>query len=243
MPEGPSIVILKEKIAHLKHKIISEATGYAEIDMPALEHKKIMDFKSWGKHFLICFNDFTIRVHFGLFGSYQFDEPKKVNPKLALHFNDGAVYFYVATITRLDKPLNELYDWEADVMSDSWNPEKALEKVQAHTKSKICDVLLDQKIFSGVGNIIKNEILYRCKIHPESIIEKIPLSKLKCIVKESREYSFDFLRWRKANELSKHFEVYQQKANQSHKKDVQRKDTGATKRTSYFIPEIQKLYH
>lgn len=77
MPEGPSIVILKEKVNYLKQKIVAEASGYADLEMGAFEHRKIIDFKSWGKHFLICFSDFTIRIHFGLFGSYQLHEPKK----------------------------------------------------------------------------------------------------------------------------------------------------------------------
>lgn len=242
MPEGPSIVILKEKISYLKHKIVLEASGYADVDMDAIHHKKIMDFKSWGKHFLICFNGFTIRIHFGLFGSYQFHKPKKVNPKIALHFKDDDVYFYVCTVKRIDEPLDEVYDWEADVMGDHWNPSKALQKIKTLGHKKICDALLDQSIFAGVGNIIKNEVLYRSKVHPESVIEKLPEEKLKKIIKECRVYSFDFLKWKKNNELSKHFEVYEQKELKSNGKEVLRKETGATKRISYFVEKEQELY-
>lgn len=242
MPEGPSILILAEKIAYLKHKIVFEATGYAELDMDEISHKKIMDFKTWGKHFLICFNDFTIRIHLGLFGSYQFHEPKKVNPKIALHFNDDAVYFYVCTVKRIDRPLDEIYDWSADVMGDKWSASKALKKLEGMASKKICDVLLDQQVFSGVGNIIKNEVLYRCKVHPESLVGQIPLAKLKAIVKECRTYSYDFLNWKRKNELSKHFEVYEQKEARKSGKKVLRKDTGKGKRSSYFVEEEQVLY-
>jgi len=242
MPEGPSIVILKEAVAHLKHKIVAEASGYAELDMDELSHKKVMDFKSWGKHFLICFADFTIKIHFGLFGSYQLHEPKKVNPKLALHFNDDSVYFYVCTVKRLDGPLDKIYDWEADVMGDQWKPLKAFKRLKAQPDSMISDVLLDQEIFSGVGNIIKNEVLYRCRVHPESLVKDIPDAKLKAIVRECRTYSFDFLRWKSNKELSKHFEVYEQKSNKGSGKAVIRKETGKTKRSSYFIEGKQKFY-
>lgn len=242
MPEGPSIVILKDAVAHLKHKIVSEASGYADLDMDGLIHKKVMDFKSWGKHFLICFADFTIKIHFGLFGSYQLHKPKKVNPKLALHFNDDSVYFYVCTVKRLDQPLNDVYDWEADVMGDHWKPLKALRRLRSQPEQMISDVLLDQKIFSGVGNIIKNEVLYRCRVHPESLVKNIPEAKLKAIVKECRTYSFDFLRWKSNGELSKHFEVYEQKSDKGSGRAVIRKETGKAKRTSYFIEKTQKLY-
>lgn len=243
MPEGPSIVILKEKISYLKNKIVMEADGYGKLDMEAIQHKKILEFKSWGKNFFICFSDFSIRIHFGLFGSYQFHEPKKVNPKLALHFNDDAVFFYVCTIQRIDQPLEELYDFEADVMSDQWKSAKALKRLENNTDKMICDVLLDQKIFSGVGNIIKNEVLYRAKVHPESLVGAIPPTKLKLIIKECRLYSFDFLKWKKNNELSKHFQVYEQKQlKDKPERKVIRRDTGSTKRSSYFVAQEQKLY-
>lgn len=242
MPEGPSIIILKEKISYLKNKVVSEASGYAEIDKEALSHKKIIDFKSWGKHFFICFNDFTIRIHFGLFGSYQFHEPKKVNPKLALHFNDDHVYFYVCTVERLDAPLDELYDFTADIMSDQWDAAKALKKIKDLPDSQIADLLLDQKIFSGAGNIIKNEVLYRAGVHPESLASKIPAAKLKLIIEETRNYSFDFLKWKKADQLTKNFEVYSRKESRYSGKAVTKKDTGKSKRSSYFSDTEQKLY-
>lgn len=242
MPEGPSIVILKEKIEYLKHKVVSEASGYADLNMEELSQRKIMDFKSWGKHFLICFSDFTIKIHFGLFGSYQFHEPRKVNPKIALHFNDDSVYFYVCTVKRLDQPLDEVYDWSADVMGDSFSVAKTLKKLQKVPDRMICDVLLDQNIFSGVGNIIKNEVLYRCGVQPESLVGKIPSAKLKAIVEESRTYSFDFLKWRKKNQLSRHYDVYRQEKARTTGKGVTRKDTGKTKRSSFFVEKEQKLY-
>lgn len=33
-------------------------------------------------------------------------------------------------------------------------------------------LLLEKEIFAGVGNIIKNEMLYRARVHPESIVGK-----------------------------------------------------------------------
>jgi len=242
MPEGPSIIILKEKISYLQHKFVSEASSYAEIDMDAISNKKILDFKSWGKHFFICFSDFTIRIHFGLFGSYQFHEPKKVNPKIALHFNNDDVYFYVCTVERLEGPLEEKYDFTADVMGDDWDPAKALLKLKDFPDMQIADLLMDQQIFSGVGNIIKNEVLYRAGVHPESLAGKIPAARLKSIVKEARDYSFDFLRWKKDNQLTKNLEIYRRKETRSTHKEVKKKDTGKSKRSSYFCVAEQKLY-
>ena len=52
MPEGPSIVILKEEVQAFKGKKIIEVSGNSKIDYQQLQNKTVTDFKSWGKHFL-----------------------------------------------------------------------------------------------------------------------------------------------------------------------------------------------
>jgi endonuclease-8 len=54
--------------------------------------------------------------------------------------------------------------------------------------------LLDQHVFSGVGNIIKNEVLHRIRVHPESTVGGLPSRKLGEMIRQARDYSFDFLR-------------------------------------------------
>ena len=91
MPEGPSIVILKGAVAAFKGKKIIEVSGNTSIDKERLLNKKIVDFKSWGKHFLICFKGFTVRIHFLLFGSYMINETKDRPIRLGLVFNKGSI--------------------------------------------------------------------------------------------------------------------------------------------------------
>lgn len=55
------------------------------------------------------------------------------------------------------------------------------------------------------------------------------------------KYSFDFLKWKRKKELSKHFEVYEQaKCHNGHKLTV--KNTGKSHRRSYFCPKCQVEY-
>ena len=51
-------------------------------------------------------------------------------------------------------------------MSDEWDPRAAMKKVRTFPRAEIADVLLDQAIFAGVGNIIKNEVLFRTRVSP-----------------------------------------------------------------------------
>jgi endonuclease-8 len=75
-------------------------------------------------------------------------------------------------------------------------------------RNLVCDALLDQNVFAGVGNIIKNEVLYRIKVHPCSKLGALPPAKLKQLVEEARTYSYQFLEWKKAFVLRKHWLVH-----------------------------------
>ncbi len=84
MPEGPSIILVKEAVTQFTGKKIIAVSGNCKIDQTLLLYKKIIEFKSWGKHFLICFKGLTLRVHFLMFGSYSINEKK---PDRAIRLN------------------------------------------------------------------------------------------------------------------------------------------------------------
>lgn len=102
MPEGPSIIILKELAAPFKNKKVLTVTGNSKIEKERARGKTVTDFKSWGKHFLICFNTFTIRIHFLLFGSYRINEERTMEPRLSLAFKNGVLNFYACSVKILD---------------------------------------------------------------------------------------------------------------------------------------------
>ncbi|HZB14754.1 MAG TPA: DNA-formamidopyrimidine glycosylase family protein, partial [Chryseolinea sp.] len=157
--EGPSLVILKESIKSFKRKKILAASGTAKIDTQELIGQKIVDFKSWGKHFLIVFKKFSLRLHFLMFGSYRINEQKLATPRLSLKFEEGELNFYTCSVVKIEGELDNIYDWAGDVMSSQWNSAKARRKIKLRPEATVSDILLDQTIFAGVGNIIKNEVL------------------------------------------------------------------------------------
>lgn len=168
VPEGPSIVILREQLAHLRGRKILRAEGNAKIPMSRLVGQRILALRSWGKHFLVELPGFSVRVHFLMFGSYTIDERKDREPRLRLAVRGSEVNFYSCAIRLVEGDLDDTYDWSADVMSDAWDATAARRKLRAMPDAFICDALLDQSVFSGVGNIIKNEVLFRVREHPLS---------------------------------------------------------------------------
>ena len=242
MPEGPSIFILKESLYLFKGQEIIEVKGNSKIDQIRLLDQSVLDFKSWGKHLLICFKDFTVKIHLVMFGSYTINEEKEREPRLFLSFSNGYVNFYSCSVTILEGYVDSLYDFTSDVMNENWDEKKALVKLRNIPNTLICDALLEQDIFSGVGNIIKNETLFRVGIQPESLVGNIPVTKLKKLIVEARNYSFDFLRWRKEFVLKKHYLIYNQKLCSNCGSTIKRKNTGVKNRRSFFCEQCQKLY-
>jgi endonuclease-8 len=243
MPEGPSIIILKEAVSVYARKKILHASGNTQQFDPAmLEGKSIRSFKSWGKHFLICFPTFTLRIHFLLFGSYLINERKDKIPRLSLQFKNGEINFYACGLRLLEEPLDDLYDWAADVMSDQWDPAQALQKLKDNPDMLVCDALLDQSIFSGSGNIIKNEVLFRTHIHPQSLVGKLPAAKRRQLVDEVVRYSFDFLAWKREFTLRKHWQAHTKKTCPRDGAPLQKAYLGKTNRRTFYCDVCQKLY-
>jgi endonuclease-8 len=244
MPEGPSIVILKELIQELNlvDKEIIEVSGNTKIEKERMLNQRVRDFKTWGKHFLICFDTFSLRIHFMLFGTYRINERKESTPRLSLRFDDTEINFYTCSLQFIEGDINETYDWTADVMSDTWNPEAAMNKLLSIPNVLACDVLLDQTIFAGSGNIIKNEVLFRIRVHPLSKIGQIPEEKLSELIAEARNYSFDFLQWKKAYTLKAHWLAHAKKICPRCDIPLHKAYLGKTNRRSFFCTNCQILY-
>jgi endonuclease-8 len=242
MPEGPSLVIAKETMLPFIGKKVLEATGNAKIDKSLLTNQTITDIKTWGKQLLICFESFSLRVHFLMFGTWLVNERKETSLRLSLQFKKGELNFYTCSVRLITEPLEEWYDFSADVLNEHWNARKAGQKLKEDPFRSVCDVLLDQNIFSGVGNIIKNEVLFRIRVHPKSIMGKLPPRQKSALVREARKYSIDFLKWKRNYELRKHWQIYTKKTCPRDHTPVKKEYLGVGKRRTFFCNECQILY-
>lgn len=244
MPEGPSILLMKENLQKFCGQKVLNANGNARIDMSALKGKTLLKIKTFGKQTYLVFDTINVRIHLLMFGSYSIDEQTKPDAqlRLALHFKKGGVYFYTCSVKLLENTYLATIDWEADVLSDEWNPAKAKEKLKAKPGMMACDALMNQDIFSGVGNIIKNEVLFRIGVQPESFIGHLPPDKLDELIFEARNYSLEFLRWKREFVLKKHWLVHNKSTCPKCGAKLIRKHTGLGKRRSFYCETDQLLY-
>lgn len=244
MPEGPSLVILKEQTARfVGQKIVHAGGNSAQVDTAALVGQPLAALRTWGKHFLVVTPAMTLRIHFLLFGSYRIDERRDKEARLSLGVADGGeINFYACSVKEIDPDLDAAYDWTADVMADAWDPARARKKLRAAPDMLVCDALLDQDIFAGVGNIIKNEVLFRIRLHPLSTVGALPPAKLRALVQEARRYSFDFLAWKKAGVLKRHWLAHAQKTCPRCHIPFHKANLGKTGRRAFWCERCQKRH-
>ena len=244
MPEGPSLFILKEQTARFVGQEIVRADGNVRaIDPGRLVGQRIVGLHTWGKHFLVEMPDLVLRIHFLLFGTYRIDERRDKQARLSIGLADGGeMNFYACAIREIDRATFEAYDFSADVMSETWDPKQARKKLRAAPDMLACDALLDQDIFSGVGNIIKNEVLFRIRVHPLSTVGALPAPKLRALVDEARQYSFDFLEWKRQWVLKQHWLAHAKRICPRCDIPFLKANLGRSNRRSFYCERCQKRY-
>jgi len=246
MPEGPSIILFKRALEVFKGCKVLKASGVSKtIDPTQLQGKTLTGLRTFGKHLLLSFGPrFTLRVHFLMFGTFRFDDVRKAPIRLHLGFgHQQQLNFYTCSLQYIEEPLNHVYDWREDILSSKWDPASALQKLKEEPADRmVCDSLMDQDLFAGLGNIIKNEVLYRTKVHPESLVKSIPANKRKEIVHEVRTYAKQFLKWKEAGSLQKHWEAYMQTTCGRDGAKLIKEPTGKGERRSFWCPVCMKKY-
>lgn len=194
--EGPSLVILTEELNSFINKKINEVEGNSKQDIQTLKKKKILDIQSWGKQLLIQFDHFYLRIHFLLFGSYRINERKEnQSPRLSLLFKKEEINFYSCSVKFFEGKIEDVYNWATDIMSSDWNEKEVLNKIKNEKDMMVSDLLMNQNIFTGVGNIIKNEVLFNLHMHPETYVKDLTLKQIKKVIREARNYSYRFYEW------------------------------------------------
>ena len=239
MPEGPTIVVFKKRLEKFEGRKVTESGGYNNPFAEEISGKKLESIETYGKLLLLDFKDFLITVHFGLFGSFLINETKKVNASFSLFFGDEFINFYVVKIKKLEKDHD--FDQELNVFSKEYTIDKTQKLLfEKYATKKIGDVLLNQDVFPGLGNIIRNEVLFLSKIHPESEVEKIPSKKIKELLQIIQEFSTSSVELIEQKTWKSSSSVYKKKEWEG--KEVLEYIATKIKRKTYVVEKIQKLY-
>jgi endonuclease-8 len=248
--EGPSLYLAAKQLKPFKGKTVLSVSGNTKIEKERILNQKVKNIFSWGKHLIIQFDEFALRTHFLLFGAFEAtvddatltgDYRRAYAPRLQLDFENGDIKLFNCSVKFLEtKNAKADYDFTVDIMSSKWNGDQAFDTISSKPNAEIADILLDQEIFAGVGNIIKNEVLWRARIHPQAKVKEIPPSQLKELIAETKKFSLLFYKWRKVFKLRKHLDIYQKSTCPRCGSKVKREKTGKRNRISHFCPVCQR---
>ena len=87
-----------------------------------------------------------------------------------------------------------------------------------------------------------SEVLFRIKVHPMSKVGALPAPRLRALVAEARQYSFDFFEWKKAFVLKKHWLAHTKRTCPRCDIPFVKAHLGKTHRRSFFCERCQVRY-
>lgn len=176
-----------------------------------------------------------------------------------IHFNDARTFgnFNIITETHLENKLHNLgvqflntnQQWKEDIFSEIIK----LRLSKISDKTQVCEVLLDQSIFCGVGNYLKAEILYACNIHPASLWNKLSEFQIwnlfvqaRILIKKAYKAngasfkSFKDSNGQRTGTFSDEFQVYGR--SETPDRDKVMREVFKDKRVTWYSPIQQKLF-
>ena len=240
--EGPSLHLLQEELQLFVNKKIKDIYGNANFDKEPLLNQKITDIYAFGKRLFIQLDDVALIIHFLMYGSYRIDTSRpEMQPRLAIITAQHSFFLYNCSVKCVQESnIKQYIPLAWDILSPDWNVKTIVKAMQRHPNETIDDVLLDQNIFPGVGNIIKNEVLLLSKTSPHKRIAELTPKQLRLIALHAREFSQHFLQWRKVFELKKNLQIYRKKICPLCGGPIIRAKTGKRQRWTFYCPHCQR---
>ncbi|XP_017273015.1 endonuclease 8-like 3 isoform X2 [Kryptolebias marmoratus] len=170
-----------------------------------------------GKELFVYFGSRALRVHFGMNGSMRINPTqRKVKTgsaaALEIHLTNDIVAFFDSTVEiRLTEDCEQKVRAaeSLDMCSSRFSLSRSEDAVRSQSSRMLCDVLLDQVVMPGVGNIIKNEALFDSGLHPAVKVQQLTEEHIRHLVKMTRDFTLLFYKCRKTGSpLYKHYKVY-----------------------------------
>ncbi|HSR97034.1 MAG TPA: DNA-formamidopyrimidine glycosylase family protein [Kofleriaceae bacterium] len=202
MPEGDTIHRIAASLApRLTGKRLERVTTQGLIRNVA--GATVTSVAAHGKHLVIELDSGAyLRAHLGMNGRFRaYDRATgeallaRMSPgraSLALTTDDG-VYVWIGAptieVSHRRKPLHgsAVAALGPDVLADDFDPRAAATRAAEHGARMVADVLLDQRIVAGIGNIYKSESLFAAGVDPRARVAQLTPATLEAIYAAAHE--------------------------------------------------------
>jgi formamidopyrimidine-DNA glycosylase len=152
--------------------------------------------RAHGKHLVLTFSvPWVIHAHAMQYGSWQIGTrgitPRKEPRYVRLHLvtaSHEAFYFHgpVMEVLSLDEfsAYERFHSLGPDLLHEGFDTKAAARRVRATGTREIGDVIVDQRVVAGIGNIYKSEGLFLAGIHPWTPARLVSVDQLQTMFGE-----------------------------------------------------------
>jgi endonuclease-8 len=178
VPEGPTIHRVardhREWIGRQRLSITSPQGRFTD-DAALIDGRTLRVIDAWGKHLFYHFaGKRVLHVHLGLYGRFHRHENPPPAPRGAVRVRmigkrytidlNGPNQCHVIDEKQVAAIIARL---GVDPLRDDSDPENAWRRITRST-APIGQLIMDQSILAGVGNIYRTELLWLLRVHPLS---------------------------------------------------------------------------
>jgi endonuclease-8 len=201
MPEGDTI----HRAARTLHAALAGRTVTRfETVFPQLARVEVVgrtveSVDAAGKHLLMHFSgDLHLRTHMRMHGSWHIYRPGE---KWRMRSSDMRIVLetdaWVAVAFNV--PVAELHDARSlerqddllnlgpDFLAEEFDFDEARRRIRERGDFEIADVLLNQRVVSGIGNEYKSEVLFMARVSPFARVADVTDAQLDTILKTARK--------------------------------------------------------
>lgn len=157
--------------------------------------RTVTDVKPAGKHLLIRFdNGLAIHSHMRMRGAwhvYRRGEPwrrPRWQARALLETDDAvAVCFEAPIIDLVRDERTKLGHLGPDILGETGDVEEVLKRARARGATAIGELLLDQRVTAGIGNVYRCEALWERRLNPWTPATEIPDGDLGALYETARQ--------------------------------------------------------
>jgi endonuclease-8 len=188
MAEGPVVHHYAKRLrAVLEGKEVRIEFGLKKLKAsePSVSKTRILKVEAHGKQFRFHLEDQRILlIHLMMWGSWRifkrgqaWDKPRE-QARVIFDTNSHTAVVFSAPVVRLLTPseLQENPSWGnlgPDPLRHDFSSTEFWRRFEQDPSREVGEVLLDQQVIAGVGNILRIEILFRSRIHPHRKVESL----------------------------------------------------------------------
>jgi len=196
MPEGDSVAGHAQRLRPLlvSHRVV-EVGGTA----PSVRanSRRMLDadvdgIRTSGKNLVIDFSTgYSARIHLGMSGRWQVGPVVRTvhgSARLILATTSHRVACHAAPTVEVDRTPtidDELARLGPDLLGD-FEVAEFLRRARIANDTSLAEMLMDQRVLAGIGNVYKSELLFLAGIHPDTSTSEVSDAQLRAMAAEAK---------------------------------------------------------